>query len=136
MYVYAKAAEQLRARELRRQGGSLRQIARELGVALSSVSNWVRDIPRGTPRAEPAEAARRMLRYAFEELNLNRVMLRVNRSNIGGMKAYEAAGFVQEGVLRQAAFVDGELDDMLVMSVLHARQVEILFPVRTLFLKR
>ena len=57
MYVYAKAAEQLRARELRRQGGSLRQIARELGVALSSVSNWVRDIPRGMPRAEPAEAA-------------------------------------------------------------------------------
>jgi hypothetical protein len=40
-----KLAEQQRARELRLQGLTLADIARELGVSKSSVSLWVRDIP-------------------------------------------------------------------------------------------
>ncbi len=39
-----KVEERNRARELRAQGWSLRRIARDLEVALSSVSVWVRDI--------------------------------------------------------------------------------------------
>jgi hypothetical protein len=39
-----KVAQQKRACELRATGWSLRQIAAELGVALSSVSVWVRDV--------------------------------------------------------------------------------------------
>jgi transposase len=39
-----KVEERKRARELRAQGWSLRQIARDLEVALSSVSVWVREI--------------------------------------------------------------------------------------------
>lgn len=64
------------------------------------------------------EIARAMLRYAFATLNLNRVMLRVNADHTGGIKAYEAVGFVREGVLRQAMFVDGRYVDNLVMAVL------------------
>ena len=44
-----KTEEQKRARELRSMGWSLREIASELGVALSSVSTWVRDIPGPHP---------------------------------------------------------------------------------------
>jgi hypothetical protein len=44
--VRRKDYEQAKARELRAVGWSLREIAGELGVALSSVSNWVRDVPR------------------------------------------------------------------------------------------
>jgi len=40
-----KVAEQEKARELRAQGRTLLDIARELGVCKSSVSLWVRDIP-------------------------------------------------------------------------------------------
>jgi hypothetical protein len=47
MFVQRKDAERLKARHLRRRGLSLRSIANRLGVALSSVSVWVRDIPRG-----------------------------------------------------------------------------------------
>jgi transcriptional regulator with XRE-family HTH domain len=39
-----KLQEQERARELRAQAWTLREIADELGVAKSSVSVWVRDV--------------------------------------------------------------------------------------------
>ena len=39
-----KVAERRRARELRAQAWTLDEIARELGVAKSSVSVWVRDV--------------------------------------------------------------------------------------------
>jgi transcriptional regulator with XRE-family HTH domain len=40
-----KTAERLRARELRAEGWSVKQIERELGVSRASVSVWVRDVP-------------------------------------------------------------------------------------------
>jgi transposase-like protein len=42
--LFMKRAERERARELRRAGHSVKEICRELGVAKSSVSVWVRDI--------------------------------------------------------------------------------------------
>jgi Homeodomain-like domain len=52
-----KEREQAEAKRLRRQGKSLREIARALDVSLSSVSVWVRDIPRmndpGSPDKRP-----------------------------------------------------------------------------------
>lgn len=48
-----KDAEQREARHLRAQGYSLRAIAAELGVALSSASVWVRGVERPLPKPEP-----------------------------------------------------------------------------------
>lgn len=54
-----KDYERERARELRLEGRSLREIARELEISLSSASVWVRDVPRGGARteSEPAQAS-------------------------------------------------------------------------------
>ncbi len=82
----------------------------EWGILIGDPEHWNQGHGR--------EVARRMLQYAFEELNLNRVELRVNAANPAGIKAYEAAGFVREGTLRQAAWVDGRHEDILMMSVL------------------
>ncbi len=82
----------------------------EWGIFIGDPSDWNQGFGR--------EIARRMLRYAFMDLNLNRVMLHVNANNDGGVKCYEAAGFVREGVLRQDAFIDGAYVDRIVMSVL------------------
>lgn len=82
----------------------------EWGIMIGERQHWNQGYGR--------EVARRMLQYAFEELNLNRVELRVNSANIAGIKCYEAAGFIREGTLRQAAWVDGRHEDILVMSVL------------------
>lgn len=58
MFV-SKPVEQQRARELRRRDWSLRRIAMELDVSLSSVSVWVRDVRRSRtppPVASQADA--------------------------------------------------------------------------------
>jgi predicted transcriptional regulator len=44
MFSDMKTAEQVRARELRSEGRSMKEIARLVGCALSSVSSWTRDI--------------------------------------------------------------------------------------------
>ena len=59
-----------------------------------------------------------MLDYGFGTLNLNRMQLRVNRTNPGARRAYEKAGYVSEGTLRQAVYADGEYSDLELMSVL------------------
>ena len=65
-----------------------------------------------------AEAARQILAHAFLHLNLNAVRLRVNRTHERAIRCYEKVGFVEEGVMRQAAFVEGVYQDVLMMSVL------------------
>ena len=51
----AKDALRERARELRRQGWTYDRIQRELGCSKSSISLWVRDLPRPEPRYSPEE---------------------------------------------------------------------------------
>lgn len=64
------------------------------------------------------EVTRKFLEIGFVELNLNRIMLTVSEPNIGGIKAYERAGFRFEGRLRQSCFRNNEFHDKIVMSVL------------------
>ncbi len=66
------------------------------------------------------EVTERMLKYAFEELNLNAVRLRVNASHERGIRCYERAGYQGEGVLRQASIVGGKPEDIVVMSILRS----------------
>jgi RimJ/RimL family protein N-acetyltransferase len=60
-----------------------------------------------------------MLKHGFEDLNLNRIYLQVFAENLRGIKAYLAAGFVKEGILRQAMYKNGKYNDIVLMSVLH-----------------
>ena len=62
----------------------------------------------------------KLLRLGFETLNLNRVFLRVDEANLGGIRACEKAGFIHEGRLRQGTFQGGQYRDMLFMSVLRS----------------
>ena len=64
------------------------------------------------------EVTRKVVSYGFQNTDLHRIMLTVSEPNIGGIKAYEKAGFVIEGKLRQSCFRDGEFHDKIVMSVL------------------
>lgn len=60
--VQAKREHQFRARELRRAGMTYDEIVDELGVSKSSVSLWVRDLPR--PRQPDVHAHMDMMRAA------------------------------------------------------------------------
>ena len=59
-----------------------------------------------------------MTDYAFDTLNLNRLSLTVRSDNHRAIASYGRAGFIQEGVLRQANYLNGTLVDMTIMSIL------------------
>jgi RimJ/RimL family protein N-acetyltransferase len=63
-------------------------------------------------------ALRLVLRLAFDDLNLHRVMLHVFADNTRAIRTYEKLGFVREGVLRHGAFIAGRYVDVVVMAVL------------------
>lgn len=64
------------------------------------------------------EATGLILKYAFETLNLNRVQLGVYSHNTAGIRAYEAVGFVREGVQREHNIVQGGYVDHVMYSIL------------------
>ena len=66
------------------------------------------------------EATRLMLRFGFEELNLNRVGLSAFADNRRGIRAYEKAGFVREGCVRQALYRGGAYHDEVFYGLLRA----------------
>ncbi|MEQ2529624.1 N-acetyltransferase [Robertmurraya yapensis] len=66
-----------------------------------------------------------ILRYAFHELNLNRVGLDVIEYNERGIRAYEKVGFKLEGRLREAVQRDGKTFDRIVMGILRSEWEEL-----------
>ena len=64
------------------------------------------------------EATKLTVQYGFETLNLSKVWLHTNAENKGAIKAYENAGFVHEGVLRQEIYRNGRYYDAVRMSIL------------------
>jgi len=66
------------------------------------------------------EALGLILRYAFHELNLNRVGLEVIEYNAGAVRAYEKVGFLREGRVREAVCRDGRTYDRLMMGILRS----------------
>lgn len=59
-----------------------------------------------------------LLHFGFEQMNLNRIYLRVFAENERAVHLYEKTGFRHEGRWRQAEFRHGRYHDMLWMSIL------------------
>jgi RimJ/RimL family protein N-acetyltransferase len=68
-----------------------------------------------------ARACRLLLRFAFEKLGLHKVYLYVSSGNPRARCAFEKAGFVEEGVLKDEFFIDGRFLDVFRMAVLTSR---------------
>jgi RimJ/RimL family protein N-acetyltransferase len=64
------------------------------------------------------EATRLVLQFAFVELKLHRVDLRVLAFNKQAIACYEKCGFVREGVVREGALIGGEWQSDVLMSIL------------------
>lgn len=64
------------------------------------------------------EITRRVLQFAFDDLGLHRVDLRVLAYNERAIRCYLACGFVEEGRERESAYVDGHWHDDVIMGVL------------------
>lgn len=66
------------------------------------------------------EAVRQLLRFGFRELNLHRVYLNVFAHNAAAIRAYEKAGFRKEGLLKEAAHIEGKYVDVVAMGILRS----------------
>lgn len=64
------------------------------------------------------EVARLAVGYARDTLGLHKLMLRVFADNVGAVKSYQNAGFVQEAHLRDEFLQDGKYRDILLMAVI------------------
>lgn len=82
----------------------------ELQIRIGSRRHWGRGL--GT------EAVRLLLQVGFADLGLHRIHLHVLADNERARRTYRRNGFVEEGVLREAAFVGGAFRDLVVMSIL------------------
>ncbi|WP_102691342.1 GNAT family N-acetyltransferase [Rummeliibacillus pycnus] len=82
----------------------------ELGIAIGDKNYW----GKGFGLAAMLE----MLKYGFNELNLNKIWLRVEIDNEKAIKSYKRIGYVEEGILRQDRLRNGKFVDRLRMSIL------------------
>ncbi len=94
------------------------------------VSFWDRTIPHDAAElsiwvgqeyrngGNGTEALRLALRYAFSDLKLHKVYLRVLEYNARAIRAYEKVGFRVEGTLRQEMRVQGRWYDLIYMGLL------------------
>jgi len=64
------------------------------------------------------EAARALLRWSFDTLNLNRIQAETDTRNVASARVLEKLGFVREGTLREDCVVNGEVSDSWVFGLL------------------
>ncbi len=82
----------------------------QLGVVIGEKAYW--GLGYGT------DAIKALLRFAFDEMNLHRVQLRVFDFNERAIRCYRRCGFREEGRLRQELYRDGAYHDVLLMGIL------------------
>ncbi len=71
-----------------------------------------------TGRGYGTDAMRIIVGYGFREMGLHRIQLGVAPFNPAGIRAYEKAGFVEEGRHRESVLHDGRWYDDVLMSIL------------------
>ncbi|WP_375567403.1 GNAT family N-acetyltransferase [Oceaniradius stylonematis] len=62
-------------------------------------------------------AMNEILKFGFDDLNLRKIYVHVNKSNADACRLYEKLGFVKEGDMRSHYFIDGRWDDVLIMAM-------------------
>jgi RimJ/RimL family protein N-acetyltransferase len=82
----------------------------ELGIFIGDKTQWGKGYGR--------EAIRLLLGYAFAEMNLHRVFLRVDASHTAAIRSYLSCGFIEEGRLRDTVYHHGYFEDQIIMSIL------------------
>lgn len=59
-----------------------------------------------------------LLKFGFDDMNLNKIWLRVLTTNEPAVKLYSKTGFVKEGISRQDMYIKGKYEDVLHMSII------------------
>ncbi len=81
-----------------------------LGITIGEKEHW--------SKGYGADAIMTLLRFGFDEMNLNRVDLTVDEDNPRAIACYRKCGFVEEARMRQYHFTRGRHHDWIVMGIL------------------
>ena len=92
----------------------LRDINREMGKAEFGIFIGEDD---AVGRGYGTEAAKMIVNYAFAELKLHKIYLRVLDENFVAKKSYEKVGFREEGHFHDDVFLNGEYKDVIFMAI-------------------
>lgn len=65
-----------------------------------------------------SEALEAVIRYGFEQLNLQRIQALIEPPNISSQKLVERNGFMKEGLLRNYEYTCGKFDDLFMYSLI------------------
>jgi len=76
------------------------------------------------------EAARAILQWAFDTLDMNRVQAETDTRNAASARVLEKLGFVREGMLREDCVVNGEVSDSWVYGLIRREWQASFEPVR------
>lgn len=82
----------------------------ELGIYIGERS--------GRGRGLGKEVMQLALAYAFRDVNLHKVYLKVLASNANAIRLYESCGFVKEGILREQFWARGAYNNVVLMGIL------------------
>jgi len=93
-----------------------------LGIMVGDKSYW--------SNGYGSDAVMTLLRFACDQMNLNKVELGVFEFNTRAIACYRKCGFVEEGRRREHYFQDGRYWDVIDMSILR-REYEVLQPNQT-----
>jgi len=85
----------------------------EFGIMLGDRDSW--------GKGYGYEATKLVIDYAFQTLNLNRIILGVQERNLSAKHIYEKLGFVVEGLRTQEQYVQGEYENCYVMGLTRNR---------------
>jgi len=94
---------------------SIHPVHRSAILQIRLGESFARDQGYGT------EAVMQLVRFGFDRLGLHRIGLEVFATNMRAMRAYEKAGFVVEGRLQEAAWIEGKFVDIICMGLLNDR---------------
>ena len=92
------------------RGASPENRSADLGIVIGEKDCW--------GRGYGADAVRTLVRFGFDEMNLERVELHVYDFNARAIASYRNCGFIEEGRLRQHEYAEGAYHDSVVMAVL------------------
>lgn len=123
--------------EVVNKGKAIQYIIYEKLTNISIGSVYLRDIDQENSKAEygifigikealgkgfGSEAAKLIIQYGFQELNLHKIFLRVFSNNIRAIKSYEKAGFIKEAYLREEVRIDNIFYDIVRMAIINTNE--------------
>jgi RimJ/RimL family protein N-acetyltransferase len=67
------------------------------------------------------EAVALIVNYAFKDLNLHKINLKVSEANTGAAATYKACGFKTEGILKDQFWFNDKFENVLAMGIINPR---------------